>query len=1237
MANLCILLIASFLICYCSSEAIHYVAPNESLSTQCPDHPCHTLQYYVEHGNNYFQLAPDNTFHFLSGIHILRADEIVLIYNVTNFVFLGSGSRSVIECLGATGFYFMYTSNVTIANLTFLSCGGTIPNMPLYSATIAFGWAFDVNILEITVMNGTGYGLLGLDIMGNSSIAGSSFISNGINKNQTYRNRAGYYVDGQVWGGNVQLRFVHRNCQNDNSSYSLDIESSEFLYGYGGQFGAGLSILMVQICYRMQINIRRIKCLHNNGTIGGNVFILAGRDTLHNTVTIEESIIAHGRSLDYGGGVAFANYLAVSPCSDVKAEEQTILRLINTHIYSNTALNGGGGGVSIALAQSCYKTHVYIDNVTLSENVALHASNLFVGSKRALDPVLKFYHSIQMENSVVEHGIARSALGAVMVRDMNNFTVANCRFQQNQNTALLAISSNIFFQSNNTFIGNTGVDGGAIGLSSDSFLLLRNHTHIRFINNHAEHAGGAIYVQDNYYIAPLVPPCFFQVEIIPALSDSSPVSGFSILNDLEISLEFENNSAAYAGSDVYGGFVDLCFISGQGILDNIRYIFNHWFQITERGPSSVSSNPLGVCLCDGNNHPNCSMKLYETPPVYPGLAFEISAVSVGQRNGIVPGVIKAKFQLKSNSSVPYLGEFQDSQSVENACTILNYTVFSSSRSEIIILTPATPRPLYITKLVALLNELDPPSIVVDLRPCPLGFMLNNSRCECASTLQMHNIECNIVTQTIHRTSGQWIGYDNTSINGTSDDGIIVHNHCPFDHCKQEDTNIRLEDLDKQCASNHSGVLCGACQPGLSLALGTSYCLDCTNVYLLLVAAFALAGLGLIFLLTFCNLTVAEGTINGLIFYANIVHTNRAIFLPTGKINVLTVFIAWFNLDLGIQTCFYDGLDAYAMTWLQFAFPIYLSMIVGVMIVTSRQYTVAARIFGTANAPRALATLFLLSYAKIQRTIITITSFTFLTYPNGTDIPVWLSDGNVPYLSVKHIPLFITGILALVCLAIPYTIVLVCIQFLLKTHTRCLRWIRRLKPVLDAYTGPYKDKYRFWTGLLLIVRSILFVIFAFNVLGDPTVNLLAIALTSYCLCMLAFLAVYKNSFLTILESLFFLNLGSLSVTTIYVRQIGGNQGAVTYTFVSVAFVTFVGIMLYHTQKSIKNHHVWKNMSGWVAQFRRSHRTQMELASIAAINNSSESSDESDPDPDLEAVVQHWRLTFEDDELVLKETA
>ena len=62
----------------------------------------------------------------------------------------------------------------------------------------------------------------------------------------------------------------------------------------------------------------------------------------------------------------------------------------------------------------------------------------------------------------------------------------------------------------------------------------------------------------------------------------------------------------------------------------------------------------------------------------------------------------------------------------------------------------------------------------------------------------------------------------------------------------------------------------------------------------------------------------------------------------------------------------------------------------------------------------------------------------------------------------------------------------------------LFWVRRLKPFFDAYTGPYKDKYSFWVGLLLLVRSSLFLVFAFNALGDPAVNLLATGLTGFLL-------------------------------------------------------------------------------------------------------------------------------------------
>ena len=63
----------------------------------------------------------------------------------------------------------------------------------------------------------------------------------------------------------------------------------------------------------------------------------------------------------------------------------------------------------------------------------------------------------------------------------------------------------------------------------------------------------------------------------------------------------------------------------------------------------------------------------------------------------------------------------------------------------------------------------------------------------------------------------------------------------------------------------------------------------------------------VFVLLICKLTVATGTLSGLVFYANIVGANRAIFLPVKSTDAFSVFIAWLNLDFGIETCFYNGI------------------------------------------------------------------------------------------------------------------------------------------------------------------------------------------------------------------------------------------------------------------------------------------------------------------------------------------
>ena len=156
---------------------------------------------------------------------------------------------------------------------------------------------------------------------------------------------------------------------------------------------------------------------------------------------------------------------------------------------------------------------------------------------------------------------------------------------------------------------------------------------------------------------------------------------------------------------------------------------------------------------------------------------------------------------------------------------------------------------------------------------------------------------------ITRDSGQhfWVGHDDQS------HGLILNPLCPIDYCVSQAVNFPLNDTDMQCTDNRSGILCGACKKGYSLVLGTSQCKQCNNSHLALLIPFAVMGVALVFLDLPCKLTVATGTLSGLVFYANIVGPNHTIFLPVESTNAFSVFIAWLNLDFGIEPRFYDGM------------------------------------------------------------------------------------------------------------------------------------------------------------------------------------------------------------------------------------------------------------------------------------------------------------------------------------------
>ena len=143
--------------------------------------------------------------------------------------------------------------------------------------------------------------------------------------------------------------------------------------------------------------------------------------------------------------------------------------------------------------------------------------------------------------------------------------------------------------------------------------------------------------------------------------------------------------------------------------------------------------------------------------------------------------------------------------------------------------------------------------------------------------------------------------------------------------------------------NRSGLLCGSCQPGLSLSLGSPRCLLCPNywpvVFISITVAALLAGILLVAMLLALNMTVELGTLDGLMFYVNIVAVNRSILLPFREPNFITVFVSWLNFELGIDTCYFPGMDAYTKIWLQLSYVVvYLVFLVAFTMIIASSYS-----------------------------------------------------------------------------------------------------------------------------------------------------------------------------------------------------------------------------------------------------------------------------------------------------------
>ena len=120
------------------------------------------------------------------------------------------------------------------------------------------------------------------------------------------------------------------------------------------------------------------------------------------------------------------------------------------------------------------------------------------------------------------------------------------------------------------------------------------------------------------------------------------------------------------------------------------------------------------------------------------------------------------------------------------------------------------------------------------------------------------------------------------------------------------------------------------------------------------------------------------------------------------------------------------------------------------------------------------------------------------------------------------------------------------QWLLQyQHKAIFKWVRyqKLQLFLEPYHAPYTAKFRYWTGLLLFARVLLYLISIVNFSLDPRIDLMAVICVVCGLILLKGVTakrVYKNWPLDVMETSIYFNLVAFSTLTWYNLDFGGNH-------------------------------------------------------------------------------------------------
>ena len=1100
---------------FCSS-ASYTVISDEGYYPNATCLHCHNLQYYAQNRSKYFTSSTQLL--FLPGLHHLYTD--LIIQNVNNVSIIGgnSSTSSVIQCNSSVGIILKNIINLSIENMVIRNC---LTNHS-FSAAVTLTECSDVKLqyLQIYQVRHThGRSLQVHNMMGNLYL-------NHITCDEGLHI---YYLKPPETNAAINNHVIHLEHYNVTDNFI----GNEAIFVDLTQFSSSLRFQI------SNVNIKRFQkrflhveadctvkcstvvfsnCQFNEHKIDDDVILVSLFDL--NAYFINCHFVNHDRENMILLKGSKAVDLVISYCI---FRHNKVTKLMGVHIFSNITIehsefSNNAACILYYTGSSHYaqKATIAIKNTTFFGNkISWRCFFRITHAILVLMGPVKFYDT-QYINSRKIMPIETTLISI----DESTITVNGyIEFSQNTVVSLIEYPKCVTPE---CFTMNVG-DNVTLVITNNT---IGTYFTAKWINS----------VKKSSYL-----PCFFQY------LKSKYVNYLIILtkNTINLNMYFTISMEKFLNTWLLDNFQQVglpithCYWLPHSAftitipLDvNEKYI--KFTNNSEYLPQMTAKKLL--CYCTNDMHYDCYKD--DLGYVYPGQTAVVSFCYSDNSTGVSNVEVSVDISKNGTHFTPCVINKPSEliQFVGKKCTTLQYTIafFSNNWCELFLKLP-------------FFKNLEYNAFYVRQLLCPLGFIKKDGICQCYPLFGQFGITvCDINNQTILRPTNSWISAANQS-------SYYISLDCPFYYCIRHSFHLNLSTPDSQCQFNRSGILCGQCQIGLSTVFGSPNCQHCSSVYLLLIIPIAIAGVMLVLLLFLFNLTVTDGSINAFILYANIISINSVTFFPYNKNTIAYMFISLANLDLGIQACFYNGMDDYAKVWLQLAFPFYLIFIATSLIMASRYSNRIQKITAHRALP-VLATLFLLSYTKILRTV----SIVLFFYSSITHLPtnhtrhMWSVDSNVPLFGTKFTSLFVVCTMLFLIL-VPFNATLLFTKMLSRFNV-----ITKLKPLLDAYQGPYKIRFYYWAGLQLMLRTIFLGLSSLDTKINFAAGLVILGIINV---VHAYNQPFKIKFKNNLEALFIINL--LEMYT-FILSFGQNDvSKVTINIlIIVAAVQLMLIVLYH---------------------------------------------------------------------------